>query len=276
VKPRLAIWCLAELTGNAQRKSARVTQVLGDPFAPKSFSLIAIHKYGIPFEMPEADRNAKRARAGHCRLPVTADHREDLRHLPIIAIDPRDARDFDDAIWAAPNAETGGFDAIVAIADVSYYVRPGSALDREAVKRGNSVYFPDLVVPMLPHALSSDKCSLRAGEDRAVHCVPFGHRQDRPSDVMAFHPRCGPDFRQYPISRCTGRNRRTRWKTRLLETALKPLWACWRSSGEGQEQARAAGAELCRRNASRWTSRAASPAWRNASNWKRTGWWRIS
>jgi ribonuclease R len=156
---------LAELTGNAQRKSARVTQVLGDPFAPKSFSLIAIHKYGIPFEMPE---NAEREAATVSKLPVTADHREDLRHLPIIAIDPRDARDFDDAIWAAPNAETGGFDAIVAIADVSYYVRPNSALDHEAAKRGNSVYFPDLVVPMLPHALSSDKCSLRAGEDRAV------------------------------------------------------------------------------------------------------------
>ncbi len=156
---------LAELTGNAQRKSARVTQVLGDPFAPKSFSLIAIHKYGIPFEIPES---AEREAATVSKLPVTADHREDLRHLPIIAIDPRDARDFDDAIWAAPNADTGGFDAIVAIADVSYYVRPGSSLDHEAAKRGNSVYFPDLVVPMLPHALSSDKCSLRAGEDRAV------------------------------------------------------------------------------------------------------------
>jgi ribonuclease R len=156
---------LAELTGNRARKSARVTQVLGDPFAPKSFSLIAIHKYGIPFEMPE---HVEAEAATVSKLPVTADNREDLRHLPIIAIDPRDARDFDDAIWASNDEETGGFNAIVAIADVSYYVRPGSALDREAEKRGNSVYFPDLVVPMLPHALSSDKCSLRAGEDRAV------------------------------------------------------------------------------------------------------------
>jgi ribonuclease R len=82
-----------------------------------------------------------------------------------------DARDFDDAVWAASDddpANAGGFRAIVAIADVSYYVRPGSALDREARKRGNSVYFPDLVVPMLPHALSSDMCSLRAGQDRAA------------------------------------------------------------------------------------------------------------
>jgi ribonuclease R len=155
---------LAELSGRLGQKRAKVTDILGDPFAPKSFSLIAIHKYGIPFDMPEeAEAEALKV----SRLPITADGREDLRHLPIIAIDPRDARDFDDAIWAGPN-DSNGFNAIVAIADVSYYVRPGSALDREASKRGNSVYFPDRVVPMLPHALSSDKCSLRAGEDRAV------------------------------------------------------------------------------------------------------------
>jgi ribonuclease R len=156
---------LAELSGRAGQTKARVSDVLGDPFAPKAFSLIAIHKYGIPFEIPEeVEAEAKRVHD----LPVSAENREDLRHLPIIAIDPRDARDFDDAIWAAPDDDGNGFKAIVAIADVSYYVRPGSALDREASKRGNSVYFPDRVVPMLPHALSSDKCSLRAGEDRAV------------------------------------------------------------------------------------------------------------
>jgi ribonuclease R len=155
---------LAELSGRTGLKRAKVFEILGDPIAPKSFSLIAIHKYGIPFEMPEeAEAEAHKV----SKLPITAENREDLRHLPIIAIDPRDARDFDDAIWAEPNGNNG-FNAIVAIADVSYYVRPGSALDREAAKRGNSVYFPDRVVPMLPHALSSDKCSLRAGEDRAV------------------------------------------------------------------------------------------------------------
>jgi ribonuclease R len=155
---------LADLTGRAGQKRAKVSDILGDPFAPKSFSLIAIHKYGIPFDMPE---EAEAEAVTVSKLPITTDGREDLRHLPIIAIDPRDARDFDDAIWTEPN-DSNGFNAIVAIADVSYYVRPGSALDREASKRGNSVYFPDRVVPMLPHALSSDKCSLRAGEDRAV------------------------------------------------------------------------------------------------------------
>lgn len=215
---------LAELTGNAQRKSARVTQVLGDPFAPKSFSLIAIHKYGIPFEMPEA---AETEAARVSSLPVSADPREDLRHLPIIAIDPRDARDFDDAIWAAPNAETGGFDAIVAIADVSYYVRPGSALDREATKRGNSVYFPDLVVPMLPHALSSDKCSLRAGEDRAVIACHLAIGKTGQVTSWRFTravARISANI-PYPDAQAAIDGK---MENPLLETALKPLWACWR------------------------------------------------
>ncbi|MBL0925777.1 MAG: VacB/RNase II family 3'-5' exoribonuclease [Sphingomonadaceae bacterium] len=215
---------LAELTGNQQRKSARVTQVLGDPFAPKSFSLIAIHKYGIPFEMPEA---AEREAATVSKLPVTADHRIDLRHLPIIAIDPRDARDFDDAIWAAHDEETGGFNAIVAIADVSYYVRPGSTLDREAEKRGNSVYFPDLVVPMLPHALSSDKCSLRAGEDRAV--IACHLKIGKTGQVTSWRftravARISANI-PYPDAQAAIDGR---MENPLLETALKPLWACWR------------------------------------------------
>ncbi|WP_431853711.1 ribonuclease R family protein, partial [Allosphingosinicella sp.] len=97
--------------------------------------------------------------------------REDLTHIPIVAIDPADARDHDDAVWAAPDddpANPGGWKAIVAIADVSFYVRPGSALDKEARKRGNSVYFPDRVVPMLPETLSAEICSLKQGEDRAA------------------------------------------------------------------------------------------------------------
>ncbi len=215
---------LAELTGNAHKKSARVTQVLGDPFAPKSFSLIAIHKFGIPFEMPETvEREAERVR----ELPVTADHREDLRHLPIIAIDPRDARDFDDAIWATPNADTGGFDAIVAIADVSYYVRPGSALDHEASKRGNSVYFPDLVVPMLPHALSSDKCSLRAGEDRAVLACHLAIGKTGQVTSWRFTRAVARIAANIPYPDAQAAIDGT-MENPLLESALKPLWACWR------------------------------------------------
>ena len=155
---------LAEPAGRSPRSGVKVTDVLGDPLAPKAFSLIAIHKHGIPYAFSsEAIEEAQRA----ARLPLSKDHREDLRHLPILAIDPSDARDHDDAIWAEPDGE-GGFRALVAIADVSFYVRPGGSLDRSARERGNSVYFPDRVVPMLPEVLSADVCSLRAGEDRAA------------------------------------------------------------------------------------------------------------
>src|SRR5690606_24208559 len=111
------------------------------------------------------------------KLPLSEEQREDLRHLPIVAIDPADARDHDDAIWAEPDGE-GGFRAVVAIADVSFYVRPGGQIDKEARKRGNSVYFPDRVVPMLPEVLSADVCSLKQGEDRAAavgHWQSDGH-----------------------------------------------------------------------------------------------------
>ena len=155
---------LAEPAGRSPRSGVKVTAALGDPLAPRAFSLIAIHKHGIPFSWPEEAVAEAQASA---KQPLAAEHREDLRHLPIVAIDPVDARDHDDAIWAEPDG-AGGFRALVCIADVSFYVRPGGALDREARKRGNSVYFPDRVVPMLPEVLSADVCSLRAGDDRAA------------------------------------------------------------------------------------------------------------
>ncbi len=157
---------LCEVSGRPPRVTARVDAVLGDPFAPRSFSLIAIHKHGLRHEFrQEAIDEAHRV----ATLPLG--EREDLTHLPIVAIDPADARDHDDAIWASPDDDEdnkGGWKAIVAIADVSYYVRPGSELDREARERGNSVYFPDRVVPMLPEELSADICSLKEGQVRAA------------------------------------------------------------------------------------------------------------
>ncbi|RNJ63004.1 MAG: ribonuclease R [Porphyrobacter sp. IPPAS B-1204] len=155
---------IAERVGRSERAGVKVVEVIGDPLAPRSFSLIAIAKHGIPNVFPEEVlEEAPRA----ANLKLSEKTREDLRHLPIVAIDPADARDHDDAIWAEPDGQ-GGFNALVAIADVSFYVRPGSALDREARKRGNSVYFPDRVVPMLPEILSADVCSLKEGEDRAA------------------------------------------------------------------------------------------------------------
>ena len=140
-------------------KPARVIERLGRMGEARSVSLIAIHTHDIPVAFPEdALLEAKRARR------VLLGKREDLRAVPLVTIDGEDARDFDDAVFA--EADQDGFRLIVAIADVAWYVRPGSALDRAARVRGNSVYFPDRVVPMLPEELSNGWCSLRPDEDR--------------------------------------------------------------------------------------------------------------
>ena len=140
-------------------RPARIVEVLGRMGEPRSVSLVCIHAHGIPDVFPaEAVTEAERAKG------VTKRGREDLRDVPLVTIDGEDARDFDDAVWAEPTPE--GWRLVVAIADVAHYVKPGSALDREAWARGNSVYFPDRVVPMLPEALSNGWCSLRPNEER--------------------------------------------------------------------------------------------------------------
>lgn len=162
----------AEQTDRGHRlglPKARVLARLGDPSAPRAVSLIAIHQHGIPDHFPDdvLDQAADAAEA-----PLAG--REDLRHLPFITIDPSDARDHDDAVYAHPDTRPenpGGHVVWVAIADVAHYVTPGSPLDREARSRGNSTYFPDRVVPMLPERLSADLCSLMPGVDRPVIAV---------------------------------------------------------------------------------------------------------
>jgi len=148
---------------------ARVIDRLGDPSAPKAVSLIAIHQHGIPDAFP--DDVIEQADAAK---PIGLKGREDLRDMPLITIDPSDARDHDDACYAHADEDPknqGGHVVWVAIADVAAYVTPGSALDREARKRGNSTYFPDRVVPMLPDRLSGDLCSLHEGVPRACIAV---------------------------------------------------------------------------------------------------------
>jgi ribonuclease R len=146
---------------------ARVVQRVGDSADPRAFSLIAIHAHGIPTDFrPEAVTLAEKAR------PVDLGNRADLRAIPLVTIDGADARDFDDAVWAEPDPERqSGWHILVAIADVAWYVRPGDALDHAARERGNSVYFPDRVVPMLPEALSNELCSLKPGVERACMAV---------------------------------------------------------------------------------------------------------
>ncbi|MGY6632920.1 MAG: ribonuclease R family protein [Alkalilacustris sp.] len=148
---------------------ARVVARLGDPMAPKSVSLIAIHQYGLRHAFPDEVLAAAEAAP-----PLAGCVGEDLRALPFITIDPADARDHDDAVCAMADddpANPGGHVVWVAIADVARYVHPGGALDHEARLRGNSAYFPDRVVPMLPERLSADLCSLVAGADRPVMAV---------------------------------------------------------------------------------------------------------
>ena len=144
---------------------AAVVERLGAADSAGAISLAAIHAHGLPLHFPdEALAEAERQEA------PTLEGRADLRALPLVTIDGADARDFDDAVWAgadpAPDNE-GGWRAVVAIADVAHFVPPGGALDRAARERGNSAYFPDRVVPMLPEALSAGLCSLKPGEDRA-------------------------------------------------------------------------------------------------------------
>ncbi len=162
----------AEQAGPAGRMGlprARIVLRLGDPSAPRAVSLIAIHQHGIPDDFPPevlAEADAMK--------PAGLKGRTDLRQMPLITIDPSDARDHDDAVFAEADDDPknpGGHILWVAIADVAHYVRPCTKLDREAKKRGNSSYFPDRVVPMLPDRLSGDLCSLHEGVPRACLAV---------------------------------------------------------------------------------------------------------
>ncbi len=145
-------------------RHAKVTERIGQIDGAKSISMIALHEHDIPIEFtPEALREAKAATA------APLNDRDDLRDFPLVTIDGADARDFDDAVWAESDQDAenpNGWHIIVAIADVAWYVRPGSPLDVCAYERGNSVYLPDKVVPMLPEELSNGWCSLKPQEDR--------------------------------------------------------------------------------------------------------------
>jgi ribonuclease R len=177
--------------------------------------------------------------------------REDLTNLPIVAIDPADARDHDDAIWAAPDDDEdnkGGWKAIVAIADVSFYVRPGSELDREARARGNSVYFPDRVVPMLPEELSADICSLKEGQVRAAMACHLKIAKDGTlkswrftrakvcvaaniayEDAQAAIDAAGEERVEVSSPTCSMPEFEGAVPEELVRTTLQPLWGAWRA-----------------------------------------------
>ena len=165
--------------------TARVKERLGSIKSERAVSLIAIHSH----EIPHVFKRETLAEA-EAALPAGLEGREDWRDLPFVTIDPADAKDHDDAVHAVPDSDPAnrdGFIITVAIADVAHYVRPASALDREARERGNSVYFPDRVVPMLPERISNDLCSLRPKENRAALAVRMVIDRDGHKRSHRFH-----------------------------------------------------------------------------------------
>ncbi len=206
---------------------ARIVERLGDPAAPKAVSLIAIHQHGIPDHFPdEVIAEADRAK------PMALGGREDLRDLPLITIDPADARDHDDACFAHPDDDPknqGGHVIWVAIADVAAYVRPGSALDREARNRGNSSYFPDRVVPMLPDRLSGDLCSLHEGVPRPCIAVrlqidPDGNKIGHRFARGLMQSKASLNYGEVQQAMDGSVNERTE---PLLEEVIRPLYAAY-------------------------------------------------
>ncbi len=208
--------------------SGSVEQVIGQLGTERAISAIAIHAHGIPHVFPpEVLDEAEKAE------PVSAKDREDWREMPLITIDPADAKDHDDAVFAEPDddeSNPGGQIVTVAIADVAAYVRPDTAMDREALKRGNSVYFPDRVVPMLPERISNDLCSLRENEDRPAMAVRMvfdsGGRKVRHSfHRILMRSSARLSYQQVQAAIDGAPDDKTE---PLLETVLKPLWAAYR------------------------------------------------
>ncbi len=216
-------------------KQAKVEAIVGSPTSEKAISMIALHQHNIPTTFPdEVLKEAEKAN------PATVNDREDWRDLPLITIDPADAKDHDDAIYAVADdneANPGGVIVTVAIADVSYYVRPGSKMDGEALKRGNSVYFPDRVVPMLPERISNDLCSLHEGVDRPALAVRMTFAENGRKlrhtfhrILMKSHARLAYEEAQTAIDGGDA-PRAQEW----LEPVLKPLWAAYAVLKRGRD-----------------------------------------
>ena len=211
---------VAEVLGDARvgLLRARVRERIGGLDDPRTLSLIAIHEHEIPTRFsPEAMRAADEA-----HVPELGP-RIDFRAVPFITIDPADARDFDDAVWAEPVA--GGWEVKVAIADVAHYVRPGTPLDRDAQERGNSVYLPDRVVPMMPHALSGGMCSLQEGEERA--CMVATMAIDKEGNVLRHRIERGLMRSAMRLTYERAQEIHDRGGDPLAERLLAPVWGAY-------------------------------------------------
>ncbi len=214
---------------------AKVKERLGSVKSEKAVSLIAIYAHNIPNEFPKAVLDEAEA-----AKPATLAGREDWRDLPLITIDPADAKDHDDAVHAvrdeSPNNE-GGFIVTVAIADVAAYVKPGSAMDREAQERGNSVYFPDRVVPMLPERISNNLCSLRPREDRPALAVRMVLGADGRKKSHSFHRIMmrSAEKLSYQQAQAAIDGRPDDVTRPILDAILKPLWAAYECAKKARD-----------------------------------------
>ncbi len=229
---------VAQVEGSVGRygsKRGKVLEVVGREDEPRAASMIAIYAHGIPTGFSAAaEAEAEAAQ------PPTLAGREDLREVPLITIDPADARDHDDAVFAEPDADEnnpGGWIVWVAIADVAAYVTPGSALDREAREKGNSVYFPDRVEPMLPERLSNGLCSLREGENRATLAVRmvFGADGRKRSHRFVRGLMRSAAKLSYEQAQAAIDGKPDDKTGPLLESVLKPLWAAYAVLKKGRD-----------------------------------------
>ena len=217
-------------------KRAKVLNVVGSVASEKAISMIAIHAHGIPHIFPQAVLDEAEA-----AKPAPMIKREDWRKVPLVTIDPADAKDHDDAVYAEedPSPDNpGGMIVTVAIADVSWYIRPKSALDREALKRGNSVYFPDRVVPMLPERISNDLCSLREGEDRPALAVRMTFSKEGRKAGHTFHRVMMKSAAKlsYQQAQAAIDGNPDDKSGPLLEPILKPLWNAYEIMKRGRDR----------------------------------------
>ena len=207
---------------------ARVLSVIGSLKSEKAISHIALHEHDIPHLFP----NDCLAAADEASETKIDSHREDWREMPLITIDPADAKDHDDAVYAENDEDDtnkGGYIVTIAIADVSYYVRPNSALDSEAFKRGNSVYFPDRVVPMLPERISNNLCSLKQDLERPAIAVKIWLTKDGVKIKHRFHRIMMKSHGalSYEEAQSAVDGDVSERASHVLETTLKPLWAAY-------------------------------------------------
>ena len=215
---------------------AVILESLGNPDDSRQISLIAIHAHGIPEDFPESV-------IAECEAlePPSMKGREDLRNVPLLTIDPMDARDHDDAVYAEEDsdpANSGGWIVTVAIADVAHYIRPGTKLDREAQLRGNSVYFPDRVVPMLPEKISNDLCSLREAEERACLAVQmvFDRHGEKTGHTFKRAMMRSVAKLSYQEAQAAIDGTVSEKCAPLMERALRPLWAAYAAVSKARDK----------------------------------------